>query len=86
MDFEDVSKEPVLLDNKSRALENMGKVYAKMGNYTKGTKRVFKCETTRLAIRASTPAACGWAGAVTMVYRFIMSKRSFHCKSLEMGY
>ena len=44
MDFEDVSKEPVLLDNKSRALENMGKVYAKMGNYTKGTKRVFKCE------------------------------------------
>jgi len=35
MDLEEVSREPVLLDNKSRALENMGKVYAKMGNYTK---------------------------------------------------
>ena len=36
MDLEEVSREPVLLENKSRALENMGKVYAKMGNYTKG--------------------------------------------------
>jgi len=35
MDLEEVSREPVLLENKSRALENMGKVYAKMGNYTK---------------------------------------------------
>ena len=43
MDLEEVSKEPVLLDNKSRALENMGKVYAEMGNYTKGVRLFFVC-------------------------------------------